>query len=102
MTELRQFRLTALMEGWSYLILLFIAMPLKYGAGLPLAVRVVGSVHGLLFIVFMVTLYRVLRARKWPIGRAARAFVCSVIPFGAFVFDASLRKEIAAETIQGT
>src|SRR5688500_2248012 len=96
MTALRQFRLTALMEGWSYLILLFVAMPLKYAAGLPFAVRVVGSVHGLLFVVFVVTLYRVLRARQWPIGRAVTAFVCSIIPFGAFVFDASLRKEIAA------
>ena len=100
MTALKQFRITALMEGWSYLTLLFVAMPLKYGAGLPLAVRVVGSVHGLLFIVFVVTLYRVLRARKWPIGRAFKAFVCSVIPFGAFVFDVSLRKEIAAGTVR--
>jgi integral membrane protein len=95
-TALRHFRLAALLEGWSYLILLFVAMPLKYAAGLPLAVRVVGSIHGLLFIVFMATLYRVLVRRDWPIRRAVRAFICSIVPFGAFVFDRSLRREIAA------
>ena len=96
MTALRHFRLAALLEGWSYLVLLFVAMPLKYAAGMPLAVRVVGSIHGLLFIVFMATLYRVLVRRDWPIRRAFRAFLCSIVPFGAFVFDRSLRREMAA------
>ena len=96
MTALRHFRLAALLEGWSYLVLLFIAMPLKYAAGMPLAVRVAGSIHGLLFIVFIATLYRVSLRRNWPLRRAFRAFVCSIVPFGAFVFDRSLRREIAA------
>ena len=58
MTVLRQLRLVALLEGSSFLALLFIAMPLKYLAGLPLAVRIMGSVHGLLFLMFMAALYR--------------------------------------------
>jgi integral membrane protein len=95
MTPLHQFRLAALSEGWSYLALLFVAMPLKYAAGFPMAVRIVGSLHGFLFIVFVVTLYRAVRDRHWPFRRAFRAFACSLIPFGAFVFDASLRREIA-------
>ena len=94
MTALQQLRLAALSEGWSYLVLLFVAMPLKYGTGLPVAVRIVGSLHGLLFVVFLVALYRVVRARNWPFSRAFRAFMCCLIPFGAFVFDVSLRKEI--------
>ena len=93
MTALQQFRLAALSEGWSYLVLLFVAMPLKYAAGLPMAVRIVGSLHGLLFIVFLMALYRVVRDRNWPFRRAFRAFVCCLIPFGAFVFDRSLRRE---------
>jgi len=93
-TALYHFRLAALSEGWSYLVLLFVAMPLKYAAGFPLLVRIVGSIHGLLFIVFVATLVRVVRERRWPFRRAARAFVCSLIPFGAFVFDRSLRKEM--------
>ena len=43
-------RAIAYVEGWSYLVLLFVAMPLKYGADMPLAVRIVGSLHGFLFV----------------------------------------------------
>jgi integral membrane protein len=82
MTALRQFRIAALLEGWSYLVLLLIAMP-KYAAGLPLAVRIVGSVHGFLFLTFLVARYRVILDRNWPIRRALRGFPYSLIPFGA-------------------
>ena len=93
-TALRHFRIVALLEGWSYLVLLFIAMPLKYGAGVPLAVRVAGSVHGLLFLIFIATLFRATLEREWPIRRAVRGLLCSLIPFGAFIFDRSLRREM--------
>lgn len=93
-TALRQLRLVALLEGSSFLILLFIAMPLKYLAGLPLAVRVVGSIHGALFLLFLAALYRAAGARAWPRRRSVIAFVASILPFGTFVFDASLRGEI--------
>lgn len=93
-TALRHFRIVALLEGWSYLALLFIAMPLKYAAGVPLAVRVAGSVHGLLFLIFIATLFRATLERQWPIRRAVRGLLCSLIPFGAFVFDRSLRREM--------
>jgi integral membrane protein len=98
MTALRQLRLLALLEGSSFLVLLFIAMPLKYLAGLPLAVRIVGSVHGLLFLMFMGALYRASRERAWPLRRSLLAFVSSIVPFGTFIFDRSLRREIAAVT----
>jgi integral membrane protein len=96
MTALRHLRLVALLEGTSFLGLLFIAMPLKYLAGLPLAVRIVGSVHGALFLVFLAALYRAASQRRWPARRWLIAFVSSVVPFGTFVFDRSLRREIAA------
>ncbi|MGK3983600.1 DUF3817 domain-containing protein [Sorangium sp. So ce136] len=95
MTALRQLRLVAILEGLSYLLLLFIAMPLKYLAGLPLAVRVVGSAHGLLFVLFLAALLRAAVTRRWSLGRASLAFVSSVVPFGTFVFDRSLQREIA-------
>jgi integral membrane protein len=94
MTALRQLRLVALLEGSSFLILLFVAMPLKYLAGMPLAVRIVGSIHGALFIAFVVALYHAARACDWPHRRSVTAFVASILPFGTFVFDASLRREI--------
>jgi integral membrane protein len=94
MTALRQLRLVALLEGSSFLILLFVAMPLKYLAGMPLAVRIVGSIHGALFLLFLAALYRAARARDWTRRRSVTAFVASILPFGTFVFDASLRREI--------
>jgi integral membrane protein len=94
-TALRQFRLVALAEGVSFLVLLFVAMPLKYLAGLPLAVRIVGSLHGVLFIAFVLALIWVSIARRWPVSRALLAFVSSIVPFGTFVFDRSLRREMA-------
>lgn len=99
MTALRQLRLVALLEGTSFLVLLFIAMPLKHLAGLPLAVRIVGSVHGVLFLMFMAVLYRAGSARGWPLRRWLIAFVSSVVPFGTFMFDRSLRREIAEVTL---
>ena len=92
--SLRQLRLVAFLEGSSFLILLFVAMPLKYLAGIPLAVRVVGSIHGALFLLFLAALYRAARARDWPRRRSFTAFMASILPFGTFVFDASLRREI--------
>jgi integral membrane protein len=102
-TPLRQLRLVALLEGSSFAILLFVAMPLKYLAGFPLAVRIAGSIHGALFLVFLVALYRAARARAWPRRRSLTAFVSSILPFGTFVFDASLRREIdSLKTVAGT
>jgi len=92
---LQRFRLIAFSEGASFIILLFVAMPLKYLAGLPLAVRLVGMLHGVLFIAFVLALIWVSIERTWPLRRALLAFVSSIVPFGTFVFDRSLRREIA-------
>ena len=94
MTPLRQFRLIAFAEGVSFLVLLFVAMPLKYLAGLPLAVRIAGSLHGLLFVAFLWALFRVTLEREWPLKRWLSALVSSVVPFGTFVFDRSLKREL--------
>jgi integral membrane protein len=95
LTPLRRLRLIAFVEGVSFLVLLFVAMPLKYLADLPLAVRIVGSIHGVLFIAFVAVLIRVSIARAWPLRRSLLAFVASIVPFGTFVLDRSLRREIA-------
>lgn len=102
LTPLRQLRLIAFIEGVSFLVLLFVAMPLKYIAGFPLAVRIVGSIHGVLFIAFVVLLIRVSIGRGWPFRRSLLAFVSAIVPFGTFVFDASLRREIAGAAAQTT
>ncbi len=98
MSELRRFRWVAFVEGLSFVLLLFVAMPLKYWAGLPLAVRIVGLVHGLLFVAYLWTLFEVALRRSWPARRWGVALLSSVVPFGTFLFDRSLKREIASVT----
>jgi integral membrane protein len=95
-TPLDRFRSIALLEGASFVLLLGIAMPLKYLAGMPMAVKVVGWAHGLLFVLYVAALFDVASAAKWPLTRVAWAFLASLVPFGTFVLEAQLRKETAA------
>jgi integral membrane protein len=96
-TELGRFRLVSLLEGVSFLVLLGIAMPLKYAAGIPEAVRYVGWAHGILFVLFLLALFEVASARSWPLSRIFGAFVAAVVPFGAFVLERKLRAEERAQ-----
>ncbi|WP_163999155.1 DUF3817 domain-containing protein [Pyxidicoccus caerfyrddinensis] len=99
-TALGRFRAVALLEGLSFILLLFVAMPLKYLAGLPLAVRVVGLAHGLLFVLFLFALMEVAIAYRWSLVRVVGAFVSSLVPFGTFVLDARLRREESEAVVQ--
>lgn len=72
------------LEGYSYLALLFIAMPLKYLADMPLAVRIVGSIHGALFVAFVIIILMVVRKKQLTTENAMYAFLLSLIPFGTF------------------
>lgn len=84
-------RSVGLLEAVSYLVLLVIAMPLKYMWGMPLPVRIVGSVHGGLFVLFCFALWRVLMNTSWPLSRAALVFVASLIPLAPFFIDRRMR-----------
>lgn len=88
-----RFRMIALSEGWSYLFLLGIAMPLKYAADFPLAVKYAGWIHGLLFVLYGFALINVWADKKWKFTKVLLAFICSLIPFGAFWFDRRLKQE---------
>jgi len=80
------------MEACSFLVLLGIAMPLKYFAGQPGAVKVVGWIHGVLFIVFCGALLRTTLVVRWPLSRAALIFVAALLPFGPFVVDRRMKQ----------
>ena len=92
-TPLRRFRTIALIEGISYLVLLFIAMPLKYWAGMPLAVKYTGWIHGLLFVLYAFLLLQVWIKYKWSFGKATGIFIASLIPFAPFYVENKLKKE---------
>ena len=81
------------MEGISFLVLLFIAMPLKYLADMPLAVRIVGSLHGILFIAFIIWMYMVHDQYGKDIKWMFKTFLASIIPFGTFVMDKQWKRE---------
>jgi integral membrane protein len=92
-TPIGRLRAVALLEGLSFLLLLFIAMPLKYWAGIPLAVKVVGWAHGLLFVLFHLVLVEAATTHRWSLVRIVGAFISSLVPFGTFVLDARLRRD---------
>ncbi len=86
-------RAAAFLEGSSYLLLLFVAMPLKYLAGQPIAVRLAGSVHGLLFLALALLGWQVFRTRGKPLSWGVRLAVLSVIPFGTYFLDRELGED---------
>lgn len=86
-------RVLGMLEGVSFLLLLGVAMPLKYLAGLPQAVRVVGSAHGLLFVLFVMAVLHVAVRFRWPLMRVAGALLAAVVPFGPFILDGHLRRQ---------
>lgn len=92
-TVIRQLRLVGLVEGISFLVLLGIAMPLKYLAGYPMAVRMVGMAHGVLFIIYVLALVHAQMTVRWPARRVLGLFVAAVLPGGTFVADGRLRVE---------
>ncbi|MCW5911089.1 MAG: DUF3817 domain-containing protein [Cyclobacteriaceae bacterium] len=101
MKELKIFRKVALAEGISFLLLLLIAMPLKYYFGFPVAVKVVGWAHGILFIAYILFTFSITGTMKWNWFSTLVALAASVIPGGTFWLDKSLKKrelELEADT----
>jgi integral membrane protein len=86
-------RKVGLLEGVSLLLLLFVAMPLKYIWQQPGAVKIVGWIHGVLFVLFMLLLLRVYDQKGWPFTKVIVGFLAAFLPFGTFIFDRQLKKE---------
>ncbi|MDF2157829.1 DUF3817 domain-containing protein [Algoriphagus sp. CAU 1675] len=91
-TWAKRFKWISLIEGTSFLVLLFIAMPLKYVMDQPMAVTVVGWAHGILFILYIYTVFPTASKLNWNFSRTLFALIASVLPFGPFIFDRNLKK----------
>ena len=94
MSELQKFKLINKIEGISFIILLFIAMPLKYSFGYPMATKIVGMLHGLLVFAFI---YQIIEAKKedgFILKETALYSILSLIPFGSFYTDKLLAKKM--------
>lgn len=86
------FRRVAIAEGVSFLVLLLVAMPLKYLAGWPKGVTVVGWAHGILFVAFLGLALEVKSLLHKNMGWMAQAFVASVLPLGTFILEKKMKK----------
>ncbi|GAA4314313.1 DUF3817 domain-containing protein [Nibribacter koreensis] len=95
-TTLDRFRSIAIIEGISFLLLLIIAMPMKYMMGIPEPVKYMGWAHGVLFVLFVALLLQVWIQYKWSFWKVTLAFISSLIPFGTFYLD----KKIARDEVQ--
>ena len=89
-----RFRIISIIEGLSYLLLVFIAMPLKYMFDYPMAVKVVGMSHGVLFILFFLALVMAMNKYKWKF-LGFQLFVYSLIPFGFILIEKIIMKNPA-------
>lgn len=83
-------RIIAFLEGLSFLILMGIAMPLKYYADSPESVRIVGMAHGVLFILYCLNVILAHIKFDWAFKKTGLALLASVLPFGTFYADIKL------------
>lgn len=81
------FRLISYLEGISYLLILFVTMPLKYLFASPEPNRVIGMAHGFLFLLYIVFAFLIKPEKKWNNKTLLIVLLCSVIPFGTFWMD---------------
>lgn len=91
--QLHQFRMIGLAEGVSFMVLLLIAMPLKYFLDIPEAVKFVGWAHGILFMGFIYYAFEMMRLLNKKNFWFAKAFAAAIVPLGTFLFDKELKKK---------
>lgn len=89
---LGRFRFMGILEGSSLVILLFIAMPLKYWFDMPAAVTIVGTIHGYIFLAYLIAIVYAMIAIRWPYRFTIGAVLSAFIPFGNFILDSRLKK----------
>ena len=99
-TPISRFRTVSMAEGVSFVLLLFVAMPLKYFYGIPEAVKFVGWAHGLLFIAYFAFMIGAMAVTEWGWMKKNAVLLASLIPFMPFFVDRSLKKDDEAYRAQ--
>ncbi len=89
--NVQRFGIINTVEGYSYLVLLFIAMPLKYLLGVAIAVKIAGMLHGVLFIALIALMIPAYIEAKWQFKYNILFFIASLIPFGTFFTRAKIK-----------
>ena len=91
---IKPLRILGNIEGVSYLLLLGVAMPMKYYFEMPMAVKIVGMAHGVLFVAYCLLLALCMKKFRWTLKFGAYLFIATLIPFGTFVTDRKLRDKV--------
>lgn len=94
---LNRFRIVAIIEAISYLLLLCVAMPIKYLMDMPDAVKWPGWIHGILFVAYIITLITAAIQYNWSFKRIVVLFLASLLPIVPFILEKRLKEEYAAK-----
>jgi integral membrane protein len=98
-TNIGRLRIIGFLEGLSLLVLIFIAVPLKYYAGNPAIVKALGPVHGALFLLFIFNALSVGVEQKWPFKTITwKVLLACIVPFGTFYIDHKILRKIQPVT----
>jgi len=81
------FRIIAFLEGLSYVLLLFIATPIKYVTDDPQYVKMLGMPHGILFMLYIILAFMLRQEHSWFKGNFIKVLIASILPFGTFYLD---------------
>ncbi len=93
-TSVGRLRLLGFLEGVSWLVLLFIAVPMKYIGHEPWLVKAIGPVHGLLFVLFVVYTIWVGIEQHWKFTMFWKVLLASIVPFGTFYIDRKILSHV--------
>ena len=91
---IKTLRILGNIEGISYLLLLGVAMPMKYYFDIPTAVKITGMAHGVLFVAYCLLLAVCMKKFAWTLKFGVYLFIATLIPFGTFVTDRKLRDKV--------
>ena len=95
-TALGRYRVMAYVVGVMLLVLVLVAMPLKYLADSPTLVETIGPIHGFLYILYLITAFDLARRHRWPVERTGLLLLSGAVPFLSFVMERKVTHELAA------
>jgi integral membrane protein len=90
---IRLFFIAGFLEAMSYILLLGVAMPLKYIMSIPAPVKYTGWAHGVLFVAYLLILAVLILKHNWKWSYGVLGFIAALLPFGPFIFEKYLKKE---------
>jgi integral membrane protein len=94
-TNVGRLRILGFLEGTSLLLLLFVAVPIKYGANDDTYTKLLGSIHGALFLLFIINTLSVGVEQKWVFGKTTwKVILACFIPFGTFYIDRKILSKV--------